>query len=69
MKLVYILIVLTGGDVLRMQQPIFFSKLSSCTHTALALSRQGYKYNYPKPKHEVFARCEPRWVKIGVKTF
>ena len=69
MKLVYLLVVLSNGDPIRGQAPIYFAQLSHCTTTARKLNYQGRKsYDYRR-RHPVKAHCEPRWVRQTVKTF
>jgi len=68
MKLVYLLVVLSNGDPIR-QDPIYFAKLKHCTVTAKKLNYQGRKnYDY-RNRHPVRSHCEPRWVRLSVKTF
>jgi hypothetical protein len=69
MKLVYLLVVLSNGDPIRGQDPIYFAKLKHCTITAKRLNYQG-RNNYDiRRRHPVKAHCEPRWVRPTVKTF
>ena len=69
MKLVYLLVVLTNGEPIRNQDPIYFASIRGCTATAKRLNYQG-RNNYDiRRRHPVKAHCEPRWVKQGVLTF
>tara|TARA_R100000458_G_scaffold57401_1_gene63555 strand:- start:2401 stop:2613 length:213 start_codon:yes stop_codon:yes gene_type:complete len=70
MKLVYLLVVLNGGNEVRMDQPVYFARLYHCTTTARALRRQGYnRYDWRRKELGVNAKCLPVWVKQAVKTF
>lgn len=70
MKLVYLLVVLSGGNEVRMEQPVYFARLSHCTKTARALRTQGYnRHDWRRKELGVNAKCLPVWVKQAVKTF
>ena len=64
MKLVYLLVVLSGGNEVRMEQDVYFARLSHCTRTARALRRQGYnRHDWRRKELGVNAKCLPVWVK------